>query len=420
LRVALISHGHPELSVGGTERASYALFRHLKGRHDITPVYIARANSLGHSGPFGAFRGRRDEILWSPPGMNQFRLVSNSPDTLREQASQLCASVAPDVVHVHHYYGMGTDLLRILRHDAGVPVVLTFHEYWPICNQNGQMVKTDTRLCYAASPAECSACFPNYSAGKFFLRKELILDHLSCVSIFIAPSAFLANRFIEWGIDERRIRVIENPLRTNIGGANPPTRLPEEDSRTARLAYFGQYTPFKGIDTLLDAVASLRPRIRKRLSLSLFGLGLRRQPEQIRQRLTAKIEALKDCVVNYGPYENDSVISLMRSVDWVVVPSTWWENSPVVIQEARSAGVPVLCSNIGGMSEKVRPGLDGTHFLVGSSADLADKISAIVDGRLAVTPGPATDYLAEVAEIVECYRQAIAEDRNAAAPALAQ
>jgi glycosyltransferase involved in cell wall biosynthesis len=187
-----------------------------------------------------------------------------------------------------------------------------------------------------------------------------------------------------------------------------------------RLAYFGQFTPFKGIDTLLDAVALLRPRIRKRLSLSLFGLGLRHHPEPIRQRVTAKIDALKDCVVNYGPYANDDVVGLMRSVDWVVVPSTWWENSPVVIQEARAAGVPVLCSNIGGMSEKVRPGLDGAHFLVGSSADLADKIGAIVEGRLAVTPAVTSGDASEVNEIVECYRQAIADDRNASAPALAQ
>ena len=46
----------------------------------------------------------------------------------------------------------------------------------------------------------------------------------------------------------------------------------------------------------------------------------------------------------------------MASVDWVVVPSIWWENSPLVIQEAFGYGRPVICSDIGGMAEKVTDG----------------------------------------------------------------
>jgi glycosyltransferase involved in cell wall biosynthesis len=78
----------------------------------------------------------------------------------------------------------------------------------------------------------------------------------------------------------------------------------------------------------------------------------------------------------------------MRSVDWVVVPSTWWENSPLVIQEARVTGTPILASNIGGMAEKVRDGVDGLHFLAGSPLDLASKIEAIVRRQVMVTPVP--------------------------------
>jgi glycosyltransferase involved in cell wall biosynthesis len=90
----------------------------------------------------------------------------------------------------------------------------------------------------------------------------------------------------------------------------------------------------------------------------------------------------------FGPYQHADLPALLRGVDWMVIPSTWWENSPLVIQEARVVGVPILASNIGGMAEKVRGGVDGLHFLAGSSLDLAAKIEAIVTKRSSVKPAP--------------------------------
>ena len=66
----------------------------------------------------------------------------------------------------------------------------------------------------------------------------------------------------------------------------------------------------------------------------------------------------------------------MATVDWIVMPSIWWENSPVVIQEASCIGRPPIVSDIGGMAEKVRDGVDGLHFRAGSPEDLADRLTA--------------------------------------------
>ena len=73
---------------------------------------------------------------------------------------------------------------------------------------------------------------------------------------------------------------------------------------------------------------------------------------------------------------------MMAAVDWVVVPSVWWENSPLVIQEAFAAGRPVICSDIGGMAEKVSDGINGLHFRIGDPEDLAATIHRAVG-----TPG---------------------------------
>ena len=77
-----------------------------------------------------------------------------------------------------------------------------------------------------------------------------------------------------------------------------------------------------------------------------------------------------------GRYDHQRSAALMRNIDWVIVPSIWWENSPLVIQEAFMYGRPVICSDIGGMAEKVRDGVDGLHFRAGDAQDLADTITA--------------------------------------------
>jgi glycosyltransferase involved in cell wall biosynthesis len=70
---------------------------------------------------------------------------------------------------------------------------------------------------------------------------------------------------------------------------------------------------------------------------------------------------------------------LMTRVDCIVVPSIWWENAPLVIQEAFMAGIPVICSNIGGMAEKVTDRVNGLHFTVGDHFDLLDRILELAE-----------------------------------------
>src|SRR6476469_2964242 len=72
----------------------------------------------------------------------------------------------------------------------------------------------------------------------------------------------------------------------------------------------------------------------------------------------------------------------MANVNWVIVPSIWWEYSPLVIQEAFHFRRPVICSDIGGMAEKVRAGVDGLHFRANDPDSLARTMRKAMD-----TPG---------------------------------
>ncbi len=84
----------------------------------------------------------------------------------------------------------------------------------------------------------------------------------------------------------------------------------------------------------------------------IFGGNLEKQPPAFQERMQKLIEEAGPRVRFYGAYQNAEMPRLMQSVDWVVMPSIWWENSPIVIQEALHHRRPVICSNIGGMAEK--------------------------------------------------------------------
>ena len=64
----------------------------------------------------------------------------------------------------------------------------------------------------------------------------------------------------------------------------------------------------------------------------------------------------------------------MQEAKCLVVPSLWYEGFPMVIVEALSNGVPIICSNIGSMKEIVKDGVTGYHFDVGQESSLIKAI----------------------------------------------
>ncbi len=91
-------------------------------------------------------------------------------------------------------------------------IFMTLHEYLAICNNLGQMIKRPTNsLCRKSTFHDCARCFP-INLLRLFSRRMYLLKFLSMVDHFISPSEFLKQRYILWGLEEKRISVIENGL----------------------------------------------------------------------------------------------------------------------------------------------------------------------------------------------------------------
>lgn len=419
MKIMVFVHGHEALSSGGGERAAASLSDHLvRLGHEVRQISRVSAEWLGHSASFGAFRGNHHDILAVPPEHDGFTFETVNFALLESMIKELVENFRPDIVHIQHYSFWSLDIVRILER-LEVPVVMTLHEYLLICHNSGQMVKTSGRLCKFESPSECSSCFDQFSPGEFFLRKKMIKTSIGSVAAFVSPSNFLAQRYLRWGIEPDLMHVIENPLAHSMVLAAQEIRrgkpeLTLKDDAKIRFGFFGQINPFKGVDLLLSALLRLPDEIRERVTLGIHGANLDFQTTAYQDKFGALLTQSENVELN-GPYDNADVLKHMQQYDWIVVPSVWWENSPVVIQEAKLAGKPVLCSDIGGMSEKVSDGVSGMHFIAGSVDDLAKRICEIVNSRLTESIG--TVDLPDQVAYARCYEdifQTVIAERESA------
>ena len=394
-RVLYVVHNHPQVRPGGAEAYALELYRAMRDARDIEPIFLAKGGpplapvGQAHQGTLiGPANNDPNQYFCFTDGFDYDWLLGTLTDKsfYRRHLGAFLRTVRPDVVHVQHTLHLGYDLIRQVRNSLpDAAIVYTLHEFLPICHRQGQMIRTfnTAELCTHASPRRCHECFPEISPQDFFLRQRFIQSHLSLVDLFIAPSQQLLERYVAWGLPRERMMLEEY-------GRLPVQRLERSDEERPRnrIGFFGQITPFKGVHILLRAMQLLQEHAVESLDagvaphLILYGANLDQQTGTFQNQVRELLTATESTVTFGGPYRHDELPAIMADIDWVVVPSIWWENSPLVIQEAFAYGRPVICSDIGGMAEKVGHGENGLHFRVHDPADLAHAIQLAVS-----TPG---------------------------------
>lgn len=396
-RVLYIAHNHVSAAPGGVEVYASELYEGLRQSGQFEPILLARSgapytsNVLSHSGTaISASGDDPNQYLFFTDILNyDFFLQTNRRKLFaRRFFREFLQTCKPDLIHFHHTLFLGVEFIVEARHTLPqAPIVYTLHEYVPICHNHGQMVRTHTNEpCLEASPRRCHACFPDISPQAFFLRTRFISSHFEAVDQFIAPSRFLLERFVDWGIPREKI-LFEQYGRTFA----PPSSSRRERRTTTRFGFFGRLSDFKGITVLLEAVRLLMDNGAGPLyeggeqkspdgnfHVYIHGTGLELASSEFRERVQRLLVATSARVTFLGPYDAARLPLLMEAVDWVVVPSRWWENSPLVIQEAFACGRPVICSDIGGMAENVDDRVNGLHFRVNDPWSLAETMMDVM------------------------------------------
>lgn len=378
MRVLFLCHNHPALQPGGTEVFARGLFRELRDRHGVEGMFLAAVT--------GAHRERRpgtllqaigeapDEALVWLGHFDRFGLAQ--PDTYGlASLAPLIARLKPDIVHVHHLLQFGVETVDMIRRAAPrARLVFTAHDFFPLCPQEGQLLTVDGRLCQGPALDRCQACFPNRPGMDFVMRDLEVRDVLGAFDRILTPGAFARDRYIAAGWPAARLQVMRNGI---APAASAPHR-PAPDGRRDRFGFFGHVNRFKGGLVLLEASRRLSTQGVAH-EVTLHG-GAAYQSESFMTAFTAALDAAP-AARHRGAYGAADLPGLMARIDWVVVPSVWWENAPLVVQEAFLHGRPVICGDVGGMADMVRDGVDGLHAPVGDPAGLARVLRRAVETR---------------------------------------
>jgi glycosyltransferase involved in cell wall biosynthesis len=302
--------------------------------------------------------------------------------------------IKPEIVHFGHLSHLSTNLIRVVK-KLNIPIVYTIHDFWLFCVK-GQMINKQGAICAKPSIKNCTQCSP-YVVDETGIEETFIQmkEIINMIDVFISPSHTLQNFFISQGIAESKIKYLKYGFNTDKIKYNK--KIFHTDSKI-NFGFMGRVIPTKGIKVLVDVFNELPNE-----KLSIYG------------NIGAQKRFLEtENIVFKGGYNNNTINNVLNDIDVLIVPSIWYENAPLVIQEAFLAGIPVITSDIGGMAELVRNEENGFTFKTGCSESLKKVIVNIssnpeILNDLIVDRNSVVDISVDVEKVKKIYEELVNE-----------
>ncbi len=375
MSVLYVSHGHPVYAKGGGELAAWRLFEEFRHQPEYEGSgFLAAAPSADVLSPGCELVGlSKDEwlIKRSTSAITHDTAVNLSEDS---QLHQALAGRNFRLIHLHHYLHVGIDLVfGLKRWFPQAKLLLTLHDYWGPCVYEGRLLRSNGELCEGGDPVSCDQCLGENRRTELAIRDLRIERLFKSIDHFISPSCFLKKQYVTWGINANKISVVEN-----LPAGRPVSTKHKKTTKKLIVGYFGQVNAYKGLDLLLEGVSIARTN-GLNIHLEINGLGNNEINKENNSsstylgRCSQLIKALGTKGVTLaGRYEPKELGKRMAGLDALVMGSIWYENSPMVIQEAYLHGLPVIAPKLGGMEEKVSDGNTGLLFQHGSPQAFAD------------------------------------------------
>jgi glycosyltransferase involved in cell wall biosynthesis len=298
--------------------------------------------------------------------LKPFHLNSSLNNSDYGKIEEILDRIKPDVIHIHMMIDLPWSILELAKKKS--KVVVSLHDYSYICKRITMMNNFD-ELCMGSKSGEnCNRCissletnvYSNYLLKKLNYRfKQKIIklfpsnknekdfdyvrERLANVDLLVAVSSRVKEIYLNNGMYN------ENFVVNHIGNITADT--PKNKEFTPRkkiiLGFIGSFSKYKGADVILNIAEQLD---KSRYQIELYGL--------IDDAYVSKIGML-DIISYKGKYQQHELGKILENVDLGLVLPIWEDNAPQVVFEFLNNGIPVLCSEMGGIPDFVQHDVNG-------------------------------------------------------------
>jgi glycosyltransferase involved in cell wall biosynthesis len=283
----------------------------------------------------------------------------------RRRMRAMIREFRPDVAHVRNiYHHLSPSILWELK-SQHVPVIYHLNDFKLLCPSynlvsHGEACEACKGGAFWHAPQQ--KCYPGLAARLTLMTEAYVHRWLGtyskCVDLFLAPSQFVRDKFVEHGWDGNKFEVLQHFQGVHeISGA----------SNDGPLLYCGRLSAEKGVDDLLRAMQKV-PRMR----LVVAGDGPQRR--ELQDLAAALNLSNVEFIGQVSPAERDLRIAQSR---FTVLPSHAYETLGKTILESYAAGRTVVASDMGSRRELVHAGETGILYRNGDVNELASAIETL-------------------------------------------
>jgi glycosyltransferase involved in cell wall biosynthesis len=437
---------------GGTEILTLSTARELKARgHDITVL-------TGFPAPKDTPEAERFDS-YDFEGLPVERFFHAHVHTARQDVAQaeynnlffasrfrgLLTRLQPDVVHFFHLERLSASALEVC-HDLRIPTIYTPTDYWAICPSH-QLRLPDQSFCPGPDALGVNCIrhlvglvprlqpirgplqlLPDWlmkpvvatlnrdlplkpqfakSVSAVSRRLAFMRHQVGRVDAVLAPNRSIVSVFADNGFSTANFRVIPYGISQHIVKNTSPKNL-RQGAGGLRLGFIGTLSDHKGAHVLLEAT-----RLLSGTPLQVDIYGATDQFPEYAARLRC-LAAQDPRITLRGTFDNGEIGTVMSSLDALVIPSLWRENTPLVLYSAQMAKLPVIASDVAGIAEVVEHGVNGLLFRVGDAQGLASNIRRVLDEkgllqRLSAAAKPPKSITQYADELVGVYTEVAAK-----------
>jgi len=312
----------------------------------------------------------------------------------------LISSIKPDIVHFNHLVGLTGGVIPEIR-KMGIPVVFSATDFWAVCPAYTLYKRFEKKVCEPpVYPEDCLRCLvsmPGWAArialqvGKTPLNKmsikglalnalgdrpQVMTEYINAAHSILVSTKFLSNILKKGGIDGNRIKVV--PYGVDIGVLSEHIIIPDifSEKEPLKIGFIGTLSDKKGVHVILDSLVYLDNNTKK-IELSIYGNILK--DDSYCKMLLEKAKPIGSTVRFMGTFPHEKIGEILRNLHVLIIPSLWYESSPLVLTSALNAHTPLIVSNLGGLTEMIHGGDYGFSFPAGDGKKLGNIMSGILD-----------------------------------------